>query len=130
MAERKFSARESRSPRFPSRPPHRPRRPQTLRAELAAFTLAPSASSTREGDEVAALAPEHRPGLVPLLIRLLYPKMRKRSGRLGGKGGWRGAAAGRPAKAGGELPAAACGFARRLLGARCCAGQAHIARGW
>lgn len=24
--------------------------------------------------------------LVPLLIRLLYPKMRKRSGRLGGKG--------------------------------------------
>ena len=25
-------------------------------------------------------------GLIPLLIRLLYPKMRKRSGRLGGKG--------------------------------------------
>ena len=25
-------------------------------------------------------------GLVPLLVRLLYPKMRKRSGRLGGKG--------------------------------------------
>ena len=59
---------------------------KTLRAELAAFPLAPRASSTREGDDVAALAPEHRPGLVPLLIRLLYPKMRKRSGRLGGKG--------------------------------------------
>ncbi len=25
-------------------------------------------------------------GLTPLLVRLLYPKMRKRSGRLGGKG--------------------------------------------
>ena len=25
-------------------------------------------------------------GLIPLLVRLLYPKMRKRSGRLGGKG--------------------------------------------
>lgn len=25
-------------------------------------------------------------GLLPLLVRLLYPKMRKRSGRLGGKG--------------------------------------------
>lgn len=34
------------------------------------------------------LAEEHRPALVPLLIRLLFPKMRKRSGRLGGKGGW------------------------------------------
>ena len=28
----------------------------------------------------------HTAGLIPLLVRLLYPKMRKRSGRLGGKG--------------------------------------------
>lgn len=45
-----------------------------------------SASSLREDEGGAALLAEHRPGVVPLLIRLLYPKMRKRSGRLGGKG--------------------------------------------
>lgn len=28
----------------------------------------------------------HTAGLIPLVVRLLYPKMRKRSGRLGGKG--------------------------------------------
>ena len=32
------------------------------------------------------LRPEHRSAIVPLLIRLLWPKMRKRSGRLAGKG--------------------------------------------
>jgi U3 small nucleolar RNA-associated protein 20 len=29
---------------------------------------------------------EHRPGLLPLLVRVLFPRMRKRSGRLGGRG--------------------------------------------
>lgn len=29
---------------------------------------------------------EHRPGFLPLLIRVLFPKMRKRTGRLGGRG--------------------------------------------
>ncbi|KAL4434124.1 hypothetical protein ABPG75_000565 [Micractinium tetrahymenae] len=59
---------------------------KTLRAELTAFPLAVSSSSLREDEGGAALLAEHRAGVVPLLIRLLYPKMRKRSGRLGGKG--------------------------------------------
>jgi len=60
---------------------------KTLRAELAAFPLSPDSKAVlRDGEEGAALLEEHRQGLVPLLIRLLYPKMRKRNGRLGGKG--------------------------------------------
>eukprot|EP00887_Chlorella_sp_A99_P000887 scaffold5.g887.t1 len=59
---------------------------KTLRAELTAFPLAPKPTSVREDDDVAAVQPEHRAALVPLLVRLLFPKMRKRSGRLGGKG--------------------------------------------
>ncbi|PRW58885.1 small subunit processome component 20-like protein [Chlorella sorokiniana] len=58
----------------------------TLREELTAFPLAVSATSLREDEGGSALLAEHRAGLVPLLIRLLFPKMRKRSGRLGGKG--------------------------------------------
>ena len=45
-----------------------------------------SATSLREDEGGSALLGEHRAGVVPLLIRLLFPKMRKRSGRLGGKG--------------------------------------------
>lgn len=59
---------------------------RSLREELTAFPLAVRASSTREGDAMAGILPEHRAQVVPLLIQLLYPKMRKRSGRLGGKG--------------------------------------------
>lgn len=47
-----------------------------------------STTSLREDEGGSALLAEHRAGLVPLLVRLLFPKMRKRSGRLGGKGGW------------------------------------------
>ncbi|KAG2487780.1 hypothetical protein HYH03_013624 [Edaphochlamys debaryana] len=50
----------------------------TLREEMAVFPLAPGADG--------GVGEEARPGLVPLLIRVLFPKMRKRSGRLGGRG--------------------------------------------
>ncbi|KAK9845304.1 hypothetical protein WJX81_002986 [Elliptochloris bilobata] len=50
----------------------------TLRVELASFPLAAGA----EG----GIAAEHRADLLAVLVRLLWPKMRKRSGRLGGKG--------------------------------------------
>jgi hypothetical protein len=46
-------------------------------------------TSLRADEGALALLAEHRAGVVPLLIRLLFPKMRKRSGRLGGKGGLR-----------------------------------------
>ncbi|EFN57812.1 hypothetical protein CHLNCDRAFT_51116 [Chlorella variabilis] len=59
---------------------------KTLREELTAFPLAARATSLREDEGKLALLAEHRAGVVPLLIRLLFPKMRKRSGRLGGKG--------------------------------------------
>lgn len=59
---------------------------KTLRAELAAFPLAINATSVRSDDDFGSILPEHREHLVPLLIALLFPKMRKRSGRLGGKG--------------------------------------------
>ncbi|KAL0018407.1 hypothetical protein WJX79_009395 [Trebouxia sp. C0005] len=51
---------------------------QTLREAMTGFALGPGPES--------GIAPQHRAGLIPLLVRLLYPKMRKRSGRLGGKG--------------------------------------------
>lgn len=57
---------------------------KTLRAELAAFPLALKPTSLREGDE--EIQPEHRQALLPVVMALLFPKMRKRSGRLGGKG--------------------------------------------
>ncbi|EFJ49017.1 hypothetical protein VOLCADRAFT_104545 [Volvox carteri f. nagariensis] len=50
----------------------------TLREELAIFPVAPGADG--------GVGEEARPGLIPLLIRILFPKMRKRSGRLGGRG--------------------------------------------
>ena len=59
---------------------------KTLRSELAAFPLGKKPTSVREGDDIEAILPEHRAALVPLLVALLFPKMRKRSGRLGGKG--------------------------------------------
>jgi len=60
---------------------------KTLREELAAFPLAMDPTSTRVGEAMKeGLLPEHRAPVVRLLVRLLYPKMRKRSGRLGGKG--------------------------------------------
>ena len=59
---------------------------KTLRSELAAFPLGIVPTSVRKGDDVEAILPEHRAALVPLLLALLFPKMRKRSGRLGGKG--------------------------------------------
>ncbi len=46
--------------------------------ELALFPVAPGADG--------AVGEEARPGLIPLLVRVLFPKMRKRSGRLGGRG--------------------------------------------
>ena len=58
----------------------------TLRSELAAFPLGLKSTSVRGGDDMEAILPEHRANLVPLLVALLFPKMRKRSGRLGGKG--------------------------------------------
>ena len=59
---------------------------KTLRAELASFPVAVHATVLREGEESLAVLPEHRAHLIPLLVRLLFPKMRKRSGRLAGKG--------------------------------------------
>jgi hypothetical protein len=56
-----------------------------LPACLAALCRRPTSLRADEG--ALALLAEHRAGVVPLLIRLLFPKMRKRSGRLGGKGG-------------------------------------------
>lgn len=51
---------------------------ETLRAQLACFPLAPDAPE--------AILPEHRAGLAAVLARLLLPKLRKRTGRLGGRG--------------------------------------------
>ena len=50
----------------------------TLRRELVSFPVA----STADG----GVPPHDRPALLALLARLLWPKMRRRSGRLGGKG--------------------------------------------
>lgn len=50
----------------------------SLRRELAAWPLA--------ADVEGAPGDAERPGLLPLLISLLFPRLRKRSGRLGGKG--------------------------------------------
>ncbi|GIL61502.1 hypothetical protein Vafri_15933, partial [Volvox africanus] len=50
----------------------------TLREELVVFPLVPGADG--------GIGEESRPGLIPLLVRVLFPKMRKRSGRLGGRG--------------------------------------------
>lgn len=46
--------------------------------ELATFPVAAGADG--------GVGEEARPGLIPLLVRVLFPKMRKRSGRLGGRG--------------------------------------------
>jgi hypothetical protein len=51
---------------------------KTLRSELVSFPLA-------LGSE-GGIVPSHRPGLLPLLTRLLFPKLRRRTGRLAGKG--------------------------------------------
>jgi hypothetical protein len=51
---------------------------KTLREQLPTLPL-PS-DSTLSG----SIAAQHRPGLIPLLIRVLYPKIRKRSNRLAG----------------------------------------------
>lgn len=59
---------------------------KTLRTELAAFPLGIVPTSVRKGDDLESILPEHRAALVPLVVALLFPKMRKRSGRLGGKG--------------------------------------------
>ncbi|KAI8107974.1 hypothetical protein M9434_006006 [Picochlorum sp. BPE23] len=60
---------------------------KTLRAELTAFPLAMSATSVRANeDAVLEIEKDHRKDLVPLLIAMLFPRMRKRNGRLGGKG--------------------------------------------
>eukprot|EP00890_Picochlorum_soloecismus_P003078 jgi/Picsp_1/3771/NSC_06606-R1_u3 snornp protein utp20 len=59
---------------------------KTLRSELTAFPLAKESSGVRAEDAVLEILPEHRKGFVPVLIACLFPKMRKRSGRLGGKG--------------------------------------------
>lgn len=44
---------------------------KTLRGEMTSFPLAPGAEGGVSG--------EHRPVLIPLLVRLLFPKLRKRS---------------------------------------------------
>lgn len=59
---------------------------KTLRAELTAFPLARDATSTRSEDSVVQIEAEHRKDLVPFIIAALFPRMRKRNGRLGGKG--------------------------------------------
>jgi U3 small nucleolar RNA-associated protein 20 len=59
---------------------------KTLRSELTAFPLAKDCSGVRAEDAVLEILPEHRKDFVPVLIACLFPKMRKRSGRLGGKG--------------------------------------------
>lgn len=59
---------------------------KTLRSELTAFPLAKESSGVRAEDAMSEILPEHRKGFVPVLIACLFPKMRKRSGRLGGKG--------------------------------------------
>lgn len=51
--------------------------PTTLRAELTGFALA-------RGAPGAILPPEHRQGFVPLLIAVLFPKLRTRRGARGG----------------------------------------------
>jgi hypothetical protein len=66
-------------PDIPLTTPHLPPTPNPLPFPC-------SATSLRDDEAGGALLAEHRPGVVPLLIRLLFPKMRKRSGRLGGKG--------------------------------------------
>ncbi|CAG9460436.1 unnamed protein product [Pedinophyceae sp. YPF-701] len=53
---------------------------KTLRGELAVFMVAPDAP---EGEGILK---QHRAGVVPVLSRLLFARMRKRSGRLGGRG--------------------------------------------
>ncbi|KAK9818396.1 hypothetical protein WJX72_012002 [[Myrmecia] bisecta] len=50
----------------------------TLREELTGFPL--------PADVEGAIPAEHRAGAIPVMVRLLWPKMRKRSGRLAGKG--------------------------------------------
>ncbi|GIL90429.1 hypothetical protein Vretifemale_18038, partial [Volvox reticuliferus] len=50
----------------------------TLREELVSFPLVAGADG--------GIGEESRPGLIPLLVRVLFPKMRKRTGRLGGRG--------------------------------------------
>lgn len=52
--------------------------PKTLRGALTTFDLT--------GRQEDGLAEQHRAGFVPVLIRVLFPCLRKRSGRLGGKG--------------------------------------------
>lgn len=59
---------------------------KTLRAELTSFPLAVDSSSVRKDDQVIEILPEHRQELVSILIAVLFPRMRKRNGRLGGKG--------------------------------------------
>lgn len=59
---------------------------KTLRSELTAFPLAPVATSTRNEDSVLQIEKEHRKNLVPFIIASLFPRMRKRNGRLAGKG--------------------------------------------
>ena len=59
---------------------------KTLRAELTAFPLARAATSIRSEDSVVQIETEHRKDLVPFIIASLFPRMRKRNGRLGGKG--------------------------------------------
>lgn len=52
--------------------------PKSLRSALTTFDLT--------GQQEDGLAEQHRAGLVPVLIRVLFPSLRKRSGRLAGKG--------------------------------------------
>ncbi|KDD73123.1 hypothetical protein H632_c2510p0, partial [Helicosporidium sp. ATCC 50920] len=60
---------------------------KTLRGELAAFPLSVKAASlARAQDDVTEIAPEHRAELVPLVIRVLFPKLRRKAGRFSGKG--------------------------------------------
>lgn len=59
---------------------------KTLRAELTSFPLARRSTSVRQDDSVQEILEEHRHDLIPILIAVLFPKMRKRNGRLGGKG--------------------------------------------
>ena len=51
---------------------------KSLRRELASFPLASSAPDT--------IAAEDRPGLIPVLVNMMWPRLRKRSGKQAKKG--------------------------------------------
>ena len=52
--------------------------------QMAGFSLREGASAARADDEAPPLEAQHRGEVIPLLIAVLFPKMRKKSAALGG----------------------------------------------